>query len=107
MKDRKGQTKEAEENITDLSYIEEEINRSIRGSMVDSNASKSLKKIRRLIEECEAKIKERLEKFLKNSENKKYIQDFFVSKRNGKYTIPIKAEFKKYVEGTIIYGLAR
>ena len=66
--------------------------------MVDSNASKSLKKIRRLIEECEAKIKERLEKFLKNSENKKYIQDFFVSKRNGKYTIPIKAEFKKYVE---------
>ena len=39
---------------------------------------------------------------MKNSENKKYIQDFFVSKRNGKYTIPIKAECKKYVEGTII-----
>ena len=95
------------ENITDLSYIEEEINRSIRGSMVDSNASKNLKKIRRLIEECEAKIKERLEKFLKNSENKKYIQDFFVSKRNGKYTIPIKAEFKKYVEGTIIEASSR
>ena len=95
------------ENITDLSYIEEEINRSIRGSMVDSNASKSLKKIRRLIEECEAKIKERLEKFLKNSENKKYIQDFFVSKRNGKYTIHIKAEFKKYVEGTIIEASSR
>lgn len=95
------------ENITDLSYIEEEINRSIRGSMVDSNASKNLKKIRRLIEEFEAKIKERLEKFLKNSENKKYIQDFFVSKRNGKYTIPIKAEFKKYVEGTIIEASSR
>lgn len=95
------------ENITDLSYIEEEINRSIRGSMVDSNASKNLKKIRRLIEECEAKIKERSEKFLKNSENKKYIQDFFVSKRNGKYTIPIKAEFKKYVEGTIIEASSR
>ena len=95
------------ENITDLSYIEEGINRSIRGSMVDSNASKNLKKIRRLIEECEAKIKERLEKFLKNSENKKYIQDFFVSKRNGKYTIPIKAEFKKYVEGTIIEASSR
>lgn len=95
------------ENITDLSYIEEEINRSIRGSMVDSNASKNLKKIRRLIEECEAKIKERLEKFLKNSENKKYIQDFFVSKRNGKYTIHIKAEFKKYVEGTIIEASSR
>lgn len=90
------------ENITDLSYIEEEINRSIRGSIVDSNASKKLKKIRRLIEECEGKIKDKLEKFLKNGENKKYIQDFFVSKRNGKYTIPIKAEYKKYVDGTII-----
>ncbi len=32
------------ENICDLSYIEEEINRSIRGSAVDSNASKELKK---------------------------------------------------------------
>ena len=89
-------------NITDLSYIEEVINRSIRGAMVDSNASRKLNKIRRMIDECEGKIKEKLERFLKNSENKKYIQEFFVSKRNSKYTIPIKAEYKKYVEGAII-----
>ncbi len=89
-------------NITDLSYIEDEINKCIRGSVVDSNASKELKKIRRLIEECEEKIRERLDRFLKNSENKQYIQESFISKRNGRYTIPIKAAYKKYVQGTVI-----
>lgn len=90
------------DNITDLSYIEEEINKCIRGSVVDSNASKELKKIRRLIDDCEDKIRERLDRFLKNSENKQYIQEFFISKRNGRYTIPIKAAYKKYVKGTVI-----
>ena len=90
------------ESITDLSYIEEEINRCIRGSVVDSNASKELKKVRRLIDECEGKIRERLDKFLKNSDNKKYIQEFFISKRNGRYTIPIKSSYKNYVKGVII-----
>ena len=87
------------ESITDLSYIEDEINKCIKGSIVDSNASKELKKIRRQIDECEDKIRERLDKFLKNSENKKYIQEFFISKRNGRYTIPIKSSYKNYVQG--------
>ncbi|EJO5348224.1 endonuclease MutS2 [Clostridium botulinum] len=89
-------------NITDLSYIEEEINISILGNRIDSNASKELKKIRKHIDICEGKIKQRLEKFLKSSANKKYIQEFFVSERNGRYTIPIKASFKNQVEGIII-----
>ncbi len=89
-------------NITDLSYIEEEINISISGNRVASNASKELKKIRKQIDIGESKIKERLEKFLKNPMNKEYIQEFFVSQRNGKYTIPIKAAFKNQVQGEII-----
>ncbi len=89
-------------NITDLSYIEEEINNSIKGNIVDSNASKELKKIRRHIDICEGKIKERLEKFLKNIANREYIQESFISQRNGRYTIPIKAAFKNQVQGTII-----
>ncbi|HCW54475.1 MAG TPA: mannonate oxidoreductase [Clostridium sp.] len=90
------------DNITDLSYIEEEINNSITGSRVDSNASKELKKIRKQMDICEGKIKEKLDRFLKNPSNKEYIQEFFVSKRNGRYTIPIKASYKNYVNGTII-----
>lgn len=52
------------DNITEIEYIEEEINISITGNRVDSNASKELKKIRKRIDMCEGKIKEKLEKFL-------------------------------------------
>lgn len=90
------------ENISDLSYIEEEINISIRGSVVDSNASKELKKIRKQIDTCEGKIKEKLDKFLRNSSNKECIQEFFISERNGRYTIPIKAAYKNKVAGSIV-----
>lgn len=89
-------------NITELPYIEEEINISIKGSKVASNASKELKKIRRHIEICEGRIKEKLEKFIKNSANKEYLQDSFISQRNGKYTIPIKSSYKNHVNGIII-----
>lgn len=105
MKDKEGYAKTLSaygENIFDLEYIEDEINRSIRGSRVDSNASKELKKIRRHIDMCEGKIKEKLDKFLKNAQNKEYIQEFFISQRNGRYTIPIKASYKNFVKGTII-----
>lgn len=90
------------ESIADLSFIEEEINIAIKGNRVDSNASKELKKIRRHIDNCEGKIKEKLEKFLKSSSNKTYIQEFFISERKGKFTIPIKAAYKNSVEGSII-----
>lgn len=90
------------ENISDLSYIEEEINISIRGSVVDSNASKELKKIRKQIDTCEGKIKEKLDKFLRNSSNKECIKEFFISQRNGRYTIPIKAAYKNKVAGSIV-----
>lgn len=89
-------------NITDLNYIEEEINISISGNRIDSSASKELKKIRKHIDICEGQIKERLEKFLKNPTNKNYIQEFFISQRNEKYTIPIKAAFKNQVQGKVI-----
>lgn len=89
-------------SITEFKSIEEEIEFSIRGSLVDSNASKELKKIRRYIENAEGKIQEKLEKFLKSSSNKTYIQEFFVSKRNGRYTIPIKASYKNQVTGTVV-----
>jgi len=90
------------ENITDLKYIEDEINMAIRGTIVDSNATKELKKIRRSIEICEERIKEKIEKFIRNPSNKEYLQEFFVSIRNGRYTVPIKAAYKNHVQGTIV-----
>ncbi|MEI4769995.1 endonuclease MutS2 [Psychrobacillus sp. FJAT-51614] len=82
--------------------IEENINHSIRGNRVDSEASKELKRIRNHIAKAEEKIEERLNKFLKSSAYKEYIQEFFISKKDDRFTIPIKASYKNQVAGTIV-----
>ncbi|ALC87785.1 mannonate oxidoreductase [Bacillus sp. FJAT-22090] len=82
--------------------IEENINYSIKGNRVDSEASKELKRIRNQIDKVEDKIEERLNKFLKSSANKEYIQEFFISKKDDRFTIPIKASYKNQVAGTIV-----
>jgi len=89
-------------SMTEFKKVEEEINFSIKGNIVDSAASKELKRIRSQIDSVEVKIKERLTKFLNSSANKMYIQEFFISKKDERYTIPIKASFKNQVPGTII-----
>lgn len=82
--------------------IEEEINFSIKGNRVDSSASKELKRIRNRITTAEEKIEEKLNKFLRSSVNKEYIQEFFISKKDDRFTIPIKASYKNHVAGTIV-----
>ncbi|QKE74804.1 endonuclease MutS2 [Arthrobacter citreus] len=89
-------------SMSEFVKVEDEINFSIKGNSVDSAASKELKRIRNNVEAVEGKIKDRLNKFLNNSANKTYIQDFFISKKDDRYTIPIKASFKKQVPGAII-----
>ena len=89
-------------NITECISIEEEIRYSIKGNKVDSDASKELKKIRRSIDITEGRIKEKINKFLTSSANKKYIQEFIVSKRDDRYVIPIKASYKNEVDGLIL-----
>ena len=84
IKDKEGYAKTLSlygENITELNYIEEEINLCISGSIVDSNASKELKRIRKQISICEERIKDKLEKFIKNPNNKEYLQENFISQR--------------------------
>lgn len=89
-------------NITELKNIEEEINYCIKGNKVDSNASKELKKIRRNIEVMDGRIKDRLNKFLTSSINKKFIQEFIVTKRGDRYVVPIKSSFKNEVRGAVL-----
>ena len=89
-------------NITELSSIEEEINYCIKSNKIDSNASSELKKIRRNIDICQSKINDRLNKFLTSSSNKKYIQEFLICKRDERYVIPIKANYKNEVKGVIL-----
>ncbi|MGE7917130.1 endonuclease MutS2 [Lysinibacillus xylanilyticus] len=89
-------------SMAEFKSVEEEINFAIKANRVDSAASRELKRIRNHIETTEEKIKDRLTKFLNSSANKTYIQDFFISKKDDRYTIPIKASYKNHVQGTVV-----
>ncbi|EJP92259.1 endonuclease MutS2 [Bacillus cereus] len=94
-------------SMTEFKSIEEEINFSIKGNGIDAAASKELKRIRNNIDSVDGKIKERLTKFLNSSANKKYIQEFFISKKDDRYTIPIKSSYKNQVAGSIVEASAK
>lgn len=89
-------------SMTSLRGVEEEIQRTIKNNQVSDEADRELKRVRQHIQTTEGKIKERLNKFLTNSGNKSYIQEFIVAYKNDHYTIPIKASYKNQVPGTVI-----
>jgi DNA mismatch repair protein MutS2 len=87
-------------SIYDLSNIEDEINRTIRGGQVDDKASPLLADIRRKIQNAGMQVKSKLDSLLRN--NKNWFSEGFVSIRNGHYTLPVKREYKNQVSGTVI-----
>ncbi|HOV26685.1 MAG TPA: DNA mismatch repair protein MutS [Pseudobacteroides sp.] len=87
-------------SIYDLSDVEDEINRSIRGSQVVDNASSLLADIRRKIINAEIQVKSKLDSLLRN--NKNWFSESFVSIRNGHYTLPVKKEYKNQIKGSVI-----
>ncbi len=86
--------------IDSLELLYDEIDRCIRNEQVDSNASNTLRDIRRKIENTNSQIKVKLDSILKG--RKEYFSDGFVSNRNGHYTLPVKKEYKNQVAGSVI-----
>jgi len=89
-------------SMSEFLDVEEEINFSIKNNQVDSAASSELKRVRYQLKTTEEKIKDRLNQFLNNSSNRKFIQEFIISQKDDRYTIPIKASYKNQVQGTVI-----
>ena len=84
----------------DLSALQEEIERCIRGGRVDDYASKTLRSIRQKKEQAEGQIRTKLDTMLRSS--RKYFSESFVSMRNGRFTLPVKKEYKSQVPGTVV-----
>lgn len=89
-------------NIVELKDVEEEIEASIRNNKIEDDATTELKKLRKHLVQVESKISEGLNSFLKNPNNKNYIQDFFVTRRQGRLTVPIKSSYKNMVSGVVV-----
>lgn len=87
-------------SIVDLTTLEDEIKRVIRGDQIDDRATPLLANIRRKIINAGTQIKSKLDSMLRN--NSQWFSEHFVSIRNGRYTLPVKKEFKSRVAGTVI-----
>lgn len=80
----------------------EEIARCIdeRGELLDS-ASEALGRIRRTLREAHSRLMERLQRIVASTVNAPYLQEPIVTQRQGRYVIPLRAEFKGRIPGLV------
>lgn len=64
-------------------------------------ASMTLHDLRRKIRQTEDSIRTKLDNIIKNSTTSKFLQDAVVSLRNGRYVVPVRAEYRGEVGGVI------
>ncbi|MDD3401662.1 MAG: endonuclease MutS2 [Eubacteriales bacterium] len=88
--------------LSDHFQIEDEIQRCIisEDEMAD-NASVELSRIRRQMHIVSDRVKDKLNSIIKNQSMQKYLQDPIITMRNGRYAIPVKAEYRGQVNGLI------
>ena len=68
---------------------------------MSDNASPELRDIRRHIRAVNDKVRDKLNAYLRSSAMQKYLSDTIVTVRNGRYVIPVKAEYRLYVPGLV------
>ena len=68
---------------------------------VADTASGELLAIRRKIRQTELKARERMDKIIHSNTYQKYLQDALVTMRDGRFVIPVKAEYRSAVEGLV------
>jgi DNA mismatch repair protein MutS2 len=93
---------EIADTISDRPQVVTEITRAIdqRGEVVDS-ASPALGLIRRDIRTAHDRLHNRLQDFLASNAGRTAAQESIVTLRDGRYVIPIKAEFRGEVRGIV------
>ncbi len=101
-----------EDKQTEISYLfeslfpESSLLRRLNDAIIDENslsddASPELRSIRRKISRSQISIRESLDKMIRSSEGKKYMQEAIVTIRDGRFVIPVKREFKGSVDGLV------
>lgn len=80
----------------------DEISRCIdeRGEIRDE-ASPELARIRREVEIAHARIQDKLNNIISASRNASYLQEAIITRREGRYVIPLKAQYKDKIPGVV------
>ena len=90
------------EHIVELPHLESEINRCITptAEIIDS-ASARLSELRRQLKESKQQLTDRLEAIMRSPRGRRFIQEAFISEREGRYVIPVKADSRKEIRGIV------
>lgn len=82
-------------------FLEDKICRSIISEeLISDDASTALADIRRKIRSMNARIKEALQKYIGGA-YARYLQENIVTMRNGRYVVPVKAEYRNEIKGLV------
>ncbi|KRQ87349.1 Endonuclease MutS2 [Caloramator mitchellensis] len=88
------------EGLIYIKHLQDDIERVvISEEEISDRASEKLYSIRRAIKDKNLRIKEKLQSMLHGYS--KYLQDPIITMRNGRYVIPVRAEFKGSVPGLV------
>lgn len=90
------------EGLMPLEHLAREINRCILSEEeIADDASAALKDIRRNMKAVNGKVHEVLNGMVSKQTNQTMLQDSLVTMRNGRYCIPVKAEYKGQFPGMV------
>ena len=90
------------ETLQPNKFLEERIKMTVKSEEeVADTASATLADIRRKIRNASLRVKEQLEKLTRSGAYQKYLQDAIVTQRDGRYVVPVKAEFRNEVHGLV------
>lgn len=83
-------------------YFETKISSSILSEEeIADNASPTLADIRRKMRQQSARIREKLDGIIRSQTYQKCLQDAIVTQRNGRFVVPVKAEFRSQIAGLV------
>ena len=83
-------------------YLADKIISSFVGEdEVADGASPALREIRRKQAQARNKIKSSLDSLVRSQQTQKYLQENIVTQRNGRYVIPVKAEYRSEIAGLV------
>ena len=88
--------------IEPLTPLYDEIKRCILAEdEIADDASSTLRSIRRSMRGMNDRIRAQMNNMINNSTTRSYLQDAVITMRNGRYCIPVKAEYRSQVSGLI------
>ena len=82
-------------------YLENKITFAIKSEdEINDKASAALSDIRRKIAGASSKLRDNLEKIIRG-QTAKYLQDAIITQRDGRYVVPVKAEYRGEIKGIL------